>query len=289
MEAPRRIFLTGGSGFLGRALRRRLASAEVWAPTRAELDLEKDWSTIRAPFPIDVVVHCAASRDRIDPDAHRWPAEVRINVDATARLYEWARKQGIGALVHVSTISVLEPSSDLSARVDEDAVLDAPLHPYALTKRWAEQLATALGPELAALAIVRPGMIYGPDPPRRSSIARMAASARGEEKRKIAAPRGNLLAPVFVDDVADVIGRLAMAPRNVVLNVAGPDVVDERTILDGLAGHLGTRATFEVDTGVEPVALAPSTARVDALFPTRTRTPWRDGIALAFPVLRKES
>jgi nucleoside-diphosphate-sugar epimerase len=300
----RGILVTGGSGYVGLTLSRRLAgeaaSLRVWAPSRQEVDLASDTATWASkPFPIDLVIHAAASRDRSDPGAHRYPEEVRINVDATARLYEWARTNGVRALVHVSTISVLEPSLDLTERIDEDAQLDLPPHPYALTKRWGEELAGALVPDFDAISIVRPGMIYGPNPPERSTIAKMIAAATGTspEPRSVAAPRGNVFAPVHVDDVADVLARLALEPRSVIVNVAGPDAVFELDMLRDLAAHLGggggggggsgsggkqQEPSVTLDKDAEAVAFAPSTGRIDALFPSRIRTSWKEGLARSF-------
>ena len=169
----RGILLTGASGYLGLALAKRLASgttARVWAPSRSELDLAKeDWSNLEPPFPIDVVVHAAASRERSDGSAHRYPEEIRINVDATARLYEWARARRVRALV---------------------------------------------------------------------------------------------------------------------VNVVGPDAVFELDMLQDLGAHLGTEPALQLDPETAPLAFAPSTARADALFPRRIRTPWREGLARSFPRLR---
>jgi len=280
----RGVLVTGGSGYVGTALRAHLAKTapdvRVWAPARRELDLADDFREVEPPFEIGAVVHLAASRDRSDASAARYPEEIRIHVDATARLYTWAIEHGARAIVHVSTISVLEASTDTSVRIDEDAPIEMDAHPYVLTKRWGEELAEGFIDEVESMAIVRPGMIYGPNMPERSSLAKMIASLdRPGEPRPIPAPRGNVFAPVYVDDVVDVLARLAIDPKSTVVNVAGPDALFEIEMLRDLGVRFGKTPAYVVDRDAEPIALAPSTARVDALFPSRIKTSWQDGLA----------
>ena len=122
------VFVTGGSGFIGSALVKRFrhdGAVRVWAPSRTDLDLSQAIAAEIFPEPIDVLVHCAASRDRYREGAHRWAEEASINLESTVRLYEWARRRRIPAIVHVSTIAVLRTNVDPVVLLDENTPLVA--------------------------------------------------------------------------------------------------------------------------------------------------------------------
>ena len=277
------VLVTGGSGFIGGALVKRFrddGAVRVWAPSRTDLDLSKAIAAEIFPESIDVLVHCAASRDRYREGAHRWAEEASINLESTVRFYEWARRRRIPAIVHVSTISVLQPNVDPVVLLDEDTPLvAAPNEPYALTKRWSEELAISLRGGFEAIAIVRPGMTYGPKQHARGPCARMADAIHRRQKQVIAAPRGHRLAPVFIDDVVDVLARLVKEPKNLTVNVAGPNPLYEEEIFRDLGVCFGVPVEIAIDEGTKGVSFAPSTAIVDSLFAGRTRTSWREGLA----------
>ena len=178
MSAPRRpirsAFVTGGSGFVGRALLRRLAaegvevralarsprSAEVVAALGAEPvrgDLADPAALARGCAGADAVFHAAAKVDEWGPRE----AFDRINVEGTRHVIDAARAAGVDALVHVSTEAVLVDGSPL-VQVDESRPLPArPIGEYPRTKGLAEQLvreATGL-----RAVVVRPRFVWGPD------------------------------------------------------------------------------------------------------------------------------
>jgi nucleoside-diphosphate-sugar epimerase len=280
-----RALVTGASGFIGGALAERLRdeSVDLWLPTRAELDLERADSIERAleGRGIDVVVHAAASRARSAPDPSRFVAETAINVLAAARLFDAARRAGVRAIVHLSTLSVFRPVA-LGKLVDETtAMVEAPGHPYGLTKKWSEEIAISMRASFDGVAIVRPGMAYGRDQSPGSGMGRLVAAVASRRPYELAPPDGHTYSPVHIDDVVDVLARLVAKPANVAVNVVGIDARSERTIVSDLARLLGVDTAFET-TAETAVSMAASPAFTDALFPDRTRTSWQIGSTLAF-------
>jgi nucleoside-diphosphate-sugar epimerase len=171
------VFITGGSGFVGGHLIRRLlrdgndvvalarsasAAARVSAlgatPVRGSLS---DVATMTAAMAGgEVVFHCAAVVGSWhDPEAVR-----SANVDGTAHVIAAARAASVRRLVHLSTEAVLLDGRPLDG-VDETAPTPEGGHlsAYAAAKAEAERLVLAAnGPELETVA-VRPRLVWGPD------------------------------------------------------------------------------------------------------------------------------
>ncbi|HLI14883.1 MAG TPA: NAD-dependent epimerase/dehydratase family protein [Acidimicrobiales bacterium] len=147
-----RVLVTGGSGFIGRHLVRRLA-ARGDEPVVADLlpfpdpavpavvgDL-RDRAVVDAAFEggVDAVVHLAALTSVLR--SVNEPHEVfTTNVDATELLLEGCRARGVARFVFASTNAV---AGDVGARrIDEELPLH-PLTPYGATKAAAEMLLSA--------------------------------------------------------------------------------------------------------------------------------------------------
>ena len=170
----RAAFVTGGSGFIGGALVRRLvaqgwrvralarsaASAGVVADRGAEAvrgDLEDVAAMAAGARGCEIAFHCAAMLGD-------WgtPAEFRRgNVEGTANVVEACRLAGVHRLVHVGTEAALLAGDPL-VYVDETA----PLRPdsralYSSTKAQAEALVLAANGEGLETVVVRPRLVWG--------------------------------------------------------------------------------------------------------------------------------
>ncbi|WP_437817051.1 NAD-dependent epimerase/dehydratase family protein [Sorangium sp. So ce1078] len=169
-----KVFVTGGSGFVGghlieglvraghevSALARSSRSADVVrrygaAPVAADLGTLKAESLAGA----EAVVHCAAYVEEWGTRAQFWEA----NVEGTARALEAARAAGVRRFVHVGTEAVLFDGRDL---IDVDET-----HPYPEKQRflYSETKAEAERRVLAAndpggmvTVSVRPRFVWGP-------------------------------------------------------------------------------------------------------------------------------
>lgn len=172
------VFVTGASGFVGRALVERLVADNIpcVAAVRRHvdsipesvktvnfdsLDESFDWST--ALVGQEVVVHCAA-RVHVMNDTVADPlAEFRkVNVGGTLYLAAQAAAAGVKRFVFISSIKVngdgTQPGSPYKA---DDA--PCPTDPYGVSKREAEDALRALAEKTGMeVVIIRPVLVYGP-------------------------------------------------------------------------------------------------------------------------------
>lgn len=174
------VLVTGASGFVGRALCRRLRAdgtrvrAALRRPEAApagtepfscgEIGPDTDWSG--AFDGIGAVVHLAA-RVHVMQETAADPAAAfdRINRDGTRRLADCAAAAGVGRFVFVSTIKVNGERTGAPGAPDafRDGDPPDPHGPYAESKWAAEQalarIAAATG---ITTAVLRPPLVYGP-------------------------------------------------------------------------------------------------------------------------------
>ncbi|MCU4179886.1 NAD-dependent epimerase/dehydratase family protein [Bosea sp. BH3] len=170
-----RIFLTGGSGFVGRNLIRHFVAggAEITALARSDrsADLVRmlgavpckgdilDDGLAAAMTGCDALVHAAA-------DTNHGPATDRqrlVNEGGTRNVLGAARSAGIRKAIHLSTESVLATGRPL-VNVDETAPLPRrPAGGYSRSKAAAERIALANNASGFAVVVLRPRFVWGRD------------------------------------------------------------------------------------------------------------------------------
>lgn len=162
-----KLFLTGGSGVLGRALGPQASSAghELIAPSHRELDLFDPGAVARAVSGADAVLHLATRippRERFEqPEA--WEENDRLRTDAARVLVDAALEAGVATFVQ-PTIAFVYPSD---APADEDTPLgevEARLRSALVAERETERFAAAgrRGVVLRFGLLDGPGTGHGP-------------------------------------------------------------------------------------------------------------------------------
>lgn len=171
-----RAFVTGGSGFVGRALLRELArrrdvavalvrsdraadSVAACGACAARGDLGDEGAMREAMIGCDVVFHAAA---KVELWGRREDFR-RDTIDGTERALRAARDAGVPRFVHVSTEAVLVGGPPLVG-ADETWPLPArPLGLYPWSKGRAEEAVRAAAKTGQHAVIVRPRAIWGAD------------------------------------------------------------------------------------------------------------------------------
>jgi nucleoside-diphosphate-sugar epimerase len=205
------VLVTGGGGFLGGAIVRRLAARghRVRSLSRGHYpaldalgvaqhrgDVADAGAVLAAAAGCDLVFHVAAKAGVWGPYAEYH----RANVAGTHNVLAACRTHGVRRLVYTSSPSVVFDGRDMEG-VDES--IPYPTHyeaNYPRTKATAERMVLrANGPDLATVAL-RPHLIWGPGD--NHLVPRILARARAGRLRRVgrAAKRIDAL---YIDNAAD--------------------------------------------------------------------------------------
>jgi 2'-hydroxyisoflavone reductase len=221
---PKTILMLGGTGFLG--------PQTVEAATRRghKVTLFNRGRTRPGLFPDLEKLHGDRDKDDLKAvEGRKWDAVV----DTSANVPRWVRKaaqvlgQNVGHYVYISSVSVYrdlsKPGADETAplaTIDDPTTEKIDARTYGALKALSEQAAQETMP--GKVAVVRPGLIVGPEDPTDRFTYWPVRVARGGE---VLAP-GSPDDPIQLIDVRDLgayLVRLIEKKTTGVFNALGPD------------------------------------------------------------------
>tara|TARA_R110002124_G_scaffold9586_5_gene49211 strand:+ start:1418 stop:2398 length:981 start_codon:yes stop_codon:yes gene_type:complete len=185
---PRTLFITGGSGYLGRNFIRHfigqgwqvvaLARSDAAAATVAGLGAQVWQGELASPDLSSGMAGCAALiHAAADTDHGRGTAaQAATNLDGTRQVLDAARQAGIRRVIHISSESVLLDGRPLVNADESHPYPRRPAGSYSRTKAAAERLALAASSPGLEVVAVRPRLVWGRDDT--TALPQLLAAAR---------------------------------------------------------------------------------------------------------------
>ncbi|MFY0680739.1 MAG: NAD(P)-dependent oxidoreductase [Thalassovita sp.] len=227
-----RVLVTGATGFLGKAVLRRLGAAGIGQgrdPARCAAASGEGFKLVQWALPgpppedaelneVEAVVHCAALSSPFGPAS----AFQSTNVLGTKSVLDFARSRAVKRFVFISSPSIYFAPRD-QLNVPEDMPLPPAFTPYAQSKSAAEELvrmARDLGP-----IILRPRGIYGPGDT--TLLPRLLNAARARPLPRFRKGRAQIDL-TYIDDVVNAVQRALTAGPEMhgqAFNISGGQVL----------------------------------------------------------------
>jgi nucleoside-diphosphate-sugar epimerase len=204
-----RVLVTGGGGFLGGAIVKRLVKrgdkvrslARKFYPRLEAMGVDQIQGDIsdlnvvtRACDKTDIVFHVAAK----PPPWGKYKAYYQTNVVGTENVIEGCKRQNVARLVYTSTPSVVFDGTDIEGA---DESLPYPVGHnayYPKTKALAEQQVLKATGQSLKTVVLRPHQIWGPGDPH--FVPRLIARAK---RLKRIGNGKNMVDTTYIDNAAD--------------------------------------------------------------------------------------
>ena len=302
-----RCLVTGGCGFVGAALVRRLLAegyevvvvddlsrgsrenlgADLARVSVLEQDVTHGLTGIFSSFRPEAVFHLAALH--FIPDCDADPARcLRVNVDGTRAVLDAAAGlSGPVSVVVASSAAVYAPG--VGAHQEQHDSL-GPVDVYGQSKRWTEELAAGFAARTGMrVGIARLFNVFGPGETNAHFIPSLICQMKAGESVRL----GNLSTKrdyVFVDDVADALLRLARYDGDgraaTAVNIGSGRAYAGDEVVEALAGLAAAGVAPVTDPGRlrpvdRPVLLADPTL-AQKLLDWAPRTSLLDGLRAAW-------
>ena len=243
------VLVTGGSGFFGGVLKRRLL-AEGYAVTNIDLVRDSDTHPALTSIQGDIrdaglldsvfakgrfiaVQHCAAllAHDTVN-DNDLWTS----NVDGTRNIAEACRRHGVGQLVFTSTNCLW--ASNLGHPVAEEEK-PAPVELYGRSKLAGEEALKPYESDLNVITIRCPTII---DSGRLGLLAILFEFIDDGKKVWVVGSGGNRYQFIYAQDLATACIQAMSYPRSDLFHIGSDDVCSLREVYEAVIRDAGTRA-----------------------------------------------
>jgi UDP-glucose 4-epimerase len=243
------VLVTGGSGFFGGVLKRRLlgeghrvVNLDLVADTDTHGNLRSVQGDIRDAALMEglcreegfaAVMHCAAML------AHEKIAESELwssNVDGTQVVAEAAKRFGVKTLVFTSTNCLWAENFGREVREDD---VPAPVELYGRSKLAAEEVLAAFREAMAVVVIRCPTII---DSGRLGLLAILFEFIEEGKRVWVVGDGGNRYQFIYAEDLATACLQATEYGQSDVFNIGSDDVVSLRAVYEAVIRAAGTKA-----------------------------------------------
>lgn len=258
-SAANRIFITGGTGFVGRALRAQLGGRPLRLLVR-DVDKHREYEAQQVEVVEGDITDAGSLRDAmqgcstlihlvaiIEESGHR--SFDQVIRQGTENVVNEARSAGVRRFLHMSALGAANLSD----------------FPYHQAKWRAEEAVRSSGLDWS---IFRPSIIFGPGD---GFITTLADLIRSFPVTPIAGDGGSRFQPIAVEDVAAAFVRAVDDPATIgeIYELGGPDVVTYEQLLQIIGRQLGkSRPSIHL-----PLPLVRAVVTLSKPLPKRLRPP----------------
>ncbi|MBM4133213.1 MAG: NAD(P)-dependent oxidoreductase [Nitrospira sp.] len=242
-----RILVTGGAGFVGSALVRRLMpDHELFCLVRKDgdlpdhphvhsilQDLAAPLESTRLPATLDAIIHLAQSRQ-----FRKFPEQAqdifKVNVDSTAQLLDYGRRAKVRTFIFASSGGVCGYQPRPIVETDSPELSNF----YLASKYASECLVNAYSDHFTAV-ILRYFFVYG-EGQRGMFMPGLVERVLKGEPVLVSGKAGLMMNPVYVSDAVEAIIRSLDLQSQTTINVAGAEITTILALAD-LIGQLTGR------------------------------------------------
>ncbi len=290
----KKILITGAGGFVGKRLTAKLAELghDIFALIKKKpygddksffkhysiktisYDL-KNFKVNRLPSEIDTIFTLAQHSDFRD-----FPSEAvstfQVNTSANLSILKWAVEKKVKRFIHASSGGIYGGKKE-KVLVETDSLnVDRQLGFYLSSKLCSEILFQNFFDFFESSIILRPFFIYGPGQKSDMFIARLIRSIEESRGIELKGRNGLKVNPIFVDDAVDAFASSLDLIGNHTINLAGPDILSLKEIVELLGRLLGKKPLYNYEEG-EPTNYVADIRRFKSLL-IGELTSFEDGI-----------
>lgn len=259
MDFKQKVLVTGGNGLLGRlAVAALTFEHDVHALVHSfprnpidnvhyhVLDLSTSWDIDILPSSIDTIIHLAQSGH-----FREFPEKAldvfRVNIDSTARLLDYARKNGVKRFIYASSGGIYGAGSQPFHE-------NSPISPYGslgyyLGSKLCGEVLVGNYAQYMIVVILRFFFLYGAGQKRFMLIPRLFDCVREGRPVLLQGKNGIRITPTHVCDARDALIQCIHFQESRTLNISGPEVLTIREIADIMGECLHKRPVFESKPG----------------------------------------
>lgn len=279
MSDKPKVLITGANGLLGqRALKALNDEYEIFAAVHSMpdvpvenveyriIDFSKDWSVGQLPAHLDKIVHLAqSSHFREFPDQS--PDIFRVNIDSTARLLDFAYRNGVKQFIYASSGGVYG-SGDMAFRENSPIVGHGQLGYYLGSKLCGEILAQNYS-QMMDVTTLRFFFMYGVEQRRTMLIPRLIDSVCNGSPVSLQGAEGIRINPIHVSDSVHALKAALNLRGSHTINIAGPETLSLKNIAEIIGTRLNRAPVFNFIDG-QPTHLIGNIEAMQRLLHTPT-------------------